>query len=141
MTAESVPPDPAARMPADDEHTAATLEQGLAASAASSDPAGAAAEVEAPPIVPGDLDDGRPPIEVPAQDLAEHAPAPVEDVESVAARRQRRPAKRRSIRWPLSQLQTGLLALALIDAVLIGWRSDIVRALRQRPSMGCSGCR
>jgi predicted Zn finger-like uncharacterized protein len=134
MTAESGPSELAARMPADDEHAAATAEQELAANAASSDPAGSSAEVEAPPIVPGDLDDGRPPIEVPAEDLAEHASAPVEDVESAAARRQRRPSRRRSIRWPLSQLQTGLLALALIDAVLIGWRSDIVRALPQTAS-------
>jgi len=83
------------------------------------------ADVGAPPIAPVDLDEGR-------SSVVEHEPA--EDIETVAARRQRRDASRRSLRWPLSRLQTGMLALALLDIVVVGWRSDIVRALPQTAS-------
>jgi predicted Zn finger-like uncharacterized protein len=86
------------------------------------------AEVDAPPIVPVDLDEGRSNLE----DDGDHADEPAheaEDIESVAARRQRRQSKGLSLRWPLSVLQTGILALALIDIILIGWRSDVVRAM------------
>ena len=38
------------------------------------------------------------------------------------------------MRWPLSLLQTGILALALIDVILIGWRSDVVHAMPQTAS-------
>lgn len=86
-------------------------------------------EVEAPPIVPIDLDEERPRA---GRDRRVHVPEPEEsggaqDIESVAARRLR--AKRGSLRWPLSRLQTGILALALLDTILVGWRSDVVRAL------------
>ena len=39
-----------------------------------------------------------------------------------------------ALRWPLSRLQTGILALALLDTILVGWRSDVVRALPQTAS-------
>jgi len=91
-------------------------------------------EVEAPPIVPVDLDEERPRA---VRDRRIRAPEPEEsggaqDIESVAARRLR--AKRGSLRWPLSRLQTGILALALLDTILVGWRSDVVRALPQTAS-------
>ena len=91
-------------------------------------------EVEAPPIVPIDLDEERPRA---VRDRRVHVPEPEEsggaqDIESVAARRLR--AKRGSLRWPLSRLQTGILALALLDTILVGWRSDVVRALPQTAS-------
>jgi predicted Zn finger-like uncharacterized protein len=91
-------------------------------------------EVEAPPIVPIDLDEERPRA---GRDRRVHVPEPEEsggaqDIESVAARRLR--AKRGSLRWPLSRLQTGILALALLDTILVGWRSDVVRALPQTAS-------
>ena len=91
-------------------------------------------EVEAPPIVPVDLDEERPRA---VRDRRVHVPEPEEsggaqDIESVAARRLR--AKRGSLRWPLSRLQTGILALALLDTILVGWRSDVVRALPQTAS-------
>lgn len=91
-------------------------------------------EVEAPPIVPIDLDEERPRA---GRDRRVHVPEPKEsggaqDIESVAARRLR--AKRGSLRWPLSHLQTGILALALLDTILVGWRSDVVRALPQTAS-------
>jgi predicted Zn finger-like uncharacterized protein len=91
-------------------------------------------EVEAPPIVPIDLDEERPRA---GRDRRVHVPEPKEsggaqDIESVAARRLR--AKRGSLRWPLSHLQTGILALALLDTILVGWRSDVVRAFPQTAS-------
>jgi predicted Zn finger-like uncharacterized protein len=92
------------------------------------------AKVEAPPLVPVDLDAGRPPIDIDADRSIAQRAEPAEDVETVAARRQRRSATRRSPRWPLSRLHSGILALVLIDAVLIGWRSDIVWALPQTAS-------
>jgi hypothetical protein len=62
---------------------------------------------------------------------------PAEDVETAAARRQqqRRGAMRLSLRWPLSPLKTGILALALINIILVGWRSDVVRVLPQTASL------
>jgi predicted Zn finger-like uncharacterized protein len=94
---------------------------------------GYADEVEAPPIVPVDLDQERPrvvrsPTLSPEPDSSDGA----QDIESVAARRGR--PKHASLRWPLSRLQTGILALALLDTILVGWRSDVVRALPQTAS-------
>ncbi len=91
-------------------------------------------EVDAPPTVPVDLDEALPSIDLDADQSAERSVEPAEDIEAVAARRQRRSAPRRTSRWPLSGLQTGILALILVDAILIGWRSDIVRALPQTAS-------
>lgn len=43
--------------------------------------------------------------------------------------------KRRFIpRWPLSNLHSGIVALALLDIFLVGWRTDIVRKLPQTAS-------
>lgn len=92
------------------------------------------AEVEAPPIAPADLDEGRPPIEIDADQTRAQGAEAAEDVETVAARRQRRGAKRGSAFWPLSRLHGGILALVLIDALLIGWRGDVVWALPQTAS-------
>jgi predicted Zn finger-like uncharacterized protein len=94
---------------------------------------GYAPAIDAPPIAPIDFDKGRSGHD---RDGA-HADEPareVEDIESVAARRQRLRSKASSLRWPLSLVQTGILALALVDIVLIGWRSDVVRALPQTAS-------
>jgi predicted Zn finger-like uncharacterized protein len=92
------------------------------------------AEVEAPPIAPVDLDEGRPLIDIDAADFAAHAAGSYEDIETVAARWNRSKAKRRPNRWPLSRLQTGILALVIVNCVLVGWRSDVVRALPQTAS-------
>jgi predicted Zn finger-like uncharacterized protein len=94
---------------------------------------GYAPAIEAPPTVPVDFDRGRPGYEG-DNGRANEPPREVEDIESVAARRQPRRSMATSLRWPLSLLQTGILALALIDIVLIGWRSDVVRALPQTAS-------
>ena len=91
-------------------------------------------EVEAPPIAPVDLDAGRPPIEVDADHVAEHAVARGEDIETFAARRSRRGTRRRQWRWSMSRLQTGILALLIVDSILVGWRKDVVRILPQTAS-------
>jgi predicted Zn finger-like uncharacterized protein len=44
------------------------------------------------------------------------------------------PPRRFVPRWPLSTLHTGILALALVDFLLVGWRVDIVRKLPQTAS-------
>jgi predicted Zn finger-like uncharacterized protein len=92
----------------------------------------AAVEVEAPSIAPVDLDDGQPPIEVEA--AAEADPEPLEDIETYAARRNKRGFGRPSWHWPLSNLQSGILALLIVDAILVGWRNDVVRILPQTAS-------
>lgn len=90
----------------------------------------AAAEVDAPPIAPADFDQGQPPIEVEAEDAAE----PPEDIETYAARRAKRDPGNRFLRWPLSRLQSGVLALLIVDALLVGWRDEFVRVMPQTAS-------
>ena len=101
------------------------------AGADSSEREGYSAAIDAPPTVPVDLDDGRSGFD---DDHADEPAREVEDIESVAARRHPRGSRVPSLRWPLSLLQTGILALALVDIILIGWRSDVVRALPQTAS-------
>src|SRR5579863_3233175 len=91
-------------------------------------------EVESPPIVPADAAADHPPIEVePAPPTAASAELP-EDIETIAARRYPRHAKRKRWQWPLSQLQSGILALIVANAIVIGWRGDFVRAMPQTAS-------
>ena len=94
----------------------------------------AAVEVEAPSIAPVDLDDGRPPIEIEADHAAEEDAEPLEDIETYAARRNKRGFGRPSWHWPLSNLQSGILALIITNAILVGWRGDVVRILPQTAS-------
>jgi len=88
-------------------------------------------EVESPPITPPD-----PGSDSATIDAAAAAPsaAPVEDVETAAARRYSRRSTRNARYWPLSRLQSGILALILLDAVIVGWRTDFVRAMPQTAS-------
>jgi predicted Zn finger-like uncharacterized protein len=95
---------------------------------------GAAVEVESPSIAPVDLDDGQPPIEVAANHAAEEDAEPLEDIETYAARRNKRGFRRPSLHWPLSNLQSGILALIITNAILVGWRNDVVRILPQTAS-------
>jgi predicted Zn finger-like uncharacterized protein len=121
--------------------------QSLAAPAERLDPAPAAAgntdspnepadsvELEAPPLAPADLDAGGPPVDIDADHVADHAIVPQEDIETFAARRFRRGARRRRWRWSLSRLQTVILALLIVDSILVGWRKDVVRLLPQTAS-------
>jgi predicted Zn finger-like uncharacterized protein len=95
-------------------------------------PDDAAVEVEAPPLAPMAAEEDRAPIEIDA-DPVEPAGEPSEDIETYAARRQR-PAARQAWHWPLSHLQSGILVLLILDGILIGWRTDLVRLLPQTAS-------
>lgn len=86
--------------------------------------------VDAPSIAPGDFDDSQHPTEIDADDNAEMRL----DVETVAAQRSRRGSRRTEWRWPLSRLQSGIMALVLLDAIIIGWRANIVRVVPQTAS-------
>jgi hypothetical protein len=57
-----------------------------------------------------------------------------EDIETVAARRARAAARRR-LAWPLPNLPTAIMALLALNAVLIGWRADVVRIAPQMASL------
>jgi predicted Zn finger-like uncharacterized protein len=95
-------------------------------------------EVESPPIAPVDVDavdtdlppDG---LEAEQDHAAEFEPP--QDVESVAARRAPRPTKK-GVRglWPLTRLQSAVLALIIIDAIIVGWRADFVKLMPQTES-------
>jgi predicted Zn finger-like uncharacterized protein len=92
------------------------------------------APVDAPPLAPTDLNEESSSIAIDANDGPKEQPAP-QDIESAAARFQPQPEEKpASSRWPLSLLQTGILALILIDTIIIGWRTDIVRLLPQTAS-------
>jgi hypothetical protein len=95
-------------------------------------PADRTAGVDAASLAPGNGDVG---FRMSDDDrFVDHHQTPAEDIESVAARRPRRSAKRSPLAWPLSRLQSAVLALALLDVFVIGWRSDIVRAMPQTAS-------
>jgi predicted Zn finger-like uncharacterized protein len=93
--------------------------------------AGYPVEVEAPPIAPVDLDAGRPPVDIEADRGDSGQP---EDIETAAARRYPQGVKRQREGWPLSRWQVAILVLVVVDAILIGWRRDFVRALPQTAS-------
>jgi predicted Zn finger-like uncharacterized protein len=86
-------------------------------------------QVDAPPISPVDFDQGAPAIDV----EAEQPEALPEDIESYAARHEST-GKGRRLRWPLSALQSGVLVLLIVDAVLVGWRDEFVRMMPQTAS-------
>jgi predicted Zn finger-like uncharacterized protein len=86
-------------------------------------------QVDAPPISPIDLDEGSPAIDIEASQSTEQQP---EDIESYAARHDS--AGKGRWRWPLSALQSGVIALLIIDAVLVGWRDQFVRMMPQTAS-------
>ena len=92
------------------------------------------AEVQAPPIVPSDVVESHSAVEVEDVRPAEIESEPAEDIETAAAKRQRNKAKNSALRWPLSSVQTAILALGLMSTIVIGWRNDIVRALPQTAS-------
>jgi predicted Zn finger-like uncharacterized protein len=89
-------------------------------------------EVRAPPIVPNDLAGDTSPAD--AVDGRAVSGVPDDDVESAATRRPQRKGERVAARWPLTIVQSAVLALVLIDTALIGLRGDVVRALPQTAS-------
>jgi hypothetical protein len=109
------------------------------------DPADVGFVPDAPPIASADSataddppdDTGGPLVESPALAPIDAASDPEqgEDIETVAARRAKEQARNRRFGLRLPGLPTALLALALLDAGLIGWRADIVRAAPQTASL------
>jgi predicted Zn finger-like uncharacterized protein len=88
---------------------------------------------DAPPLAPTDLDADNPP----AGTVREWNPSPAKlsaDIETLAA--QRYPERRVLdwLRWPLSAMQSVILVLLLLDAIVIGWRKDFVRLMPQTAS-------
>jgi predicted Zn finger-like uncharacterized protein len=79
---------------------------------------------DAPSLAPPDPGEAAPAVE----------PPPSEDIETVAARRVRRPARRRS-RTPILGWPTAILALIAVNAGLIAWRTDVVRVMPQMASL------
>jgi predicted Zn finger-like uncharacterized protein len=90
-------------------------------------------EVAAPPLVPAEGAASRAPIEIEGSRADASGPAEHEDIETYAARREREERLKR-LRWPLSLMQSAALFLLIIDAVLIGWRDDMVRLFPQTAS-------
>jgi predicted Zn finger-like uncharacterized protein len=141
--AEAAGPNPSAEHVAADTAEAELPESPLAApvgnsiSDAPDSPDAAAAadtsvEVDSPPIAPADFGVSETPPE-PDLDEPEVAP-PIENIESVAARRYAERAKDKRWQWPLSHLQTAILVLLIIDAIVVCWRTDFVRAMPQTAS-------
>src|SRR6185503_3568094 len=80
---------------------------------------------DAPPLAP----------DVGAAAAPAAAHTPVEDIESIAERRARRAEVKRR-RWRLhSSLATAIAALLAANAVLLGWRTDVVRLMPQTASL------
>jgi predicted Zn finger-like uncharacterized protein len=125
FAAEPEPPSPPLDFPAAEPAAADT---DIVVTDAVTDP-DSAVEVEAPPLAPTDLDEAQPV----AVEADAEPPEPPEDIETYAARRDKR-GRRLSLRWPLSNLQSVILALLVIDAILVGWRNDFVRVFPQTAS-------
>lgn len=90
-------------------------------------------QVDAPPLAPIDLDAERAPLDIKVNRGNTRADQPAEDIETAAARHASR--GRRRLQWPaLSRLQALILGLLIVDAMLIGWRTDVVRLLPQMAS-------
>jgi predicted Zn finger-like uncharacterized protein len=99
----------------------------LAAAHSWPDPQDPLAITDAPTLVPSDED---------AEQLADGAPGQDagKNIETVGARRAARRAGH-AFRWWLPGLPIAILALLAIDAALIGWRADVVRAAPQTASL------
>ncbi len=95
-----------------------------------------AIETESPPLAPTDLDADAPPsAEIEETEPTAPSGPPVKDIELVAARRRRsREERRLRLRWPLSRLQSAMMALIVADAIIVCWRVDFVRAMPQTAS-------
>ena len=125
-SAEAELPAPPLDPPVEDSRADAV--QGPDAAAA----ADTSVEVNSPPIAPADFGVSEEP---PEPDLNEPEVAPpIENIESVAARRYAKRAKRKGWQWPLSALQSAILVLIIVDAIIVCWRTDFVRAMPQTAS-------
>jgi predicted Zn finger-like uncharacterized protein len=89
---------------------------------------------DAPPLAPTDLDADNPPADSERKWNEPGAAKPNADVETVAAQRYPERSLRDWLRWPLSGMQSVILALLLLDAIVIFWRTDFVRLMPQTAS-------
>jgi predicted Zn finger-like uncharacterized protein len=89
---------------------------------------------DAPPLAPTDLDADNRPAGSAREWNDASAAKPSADVETVAAQRYPERSLRDWLRWPLSAMQSVILALLLLDAIVIGWRTDFVRLMPQTAS-------
>jgi predicted Zn finger-like uncharacterized protein len=81
---------------------------------------------DAPALAPGDHEDAPPTVIEPVP----------ENIETVAARRIRKPPpRRRQSRWPISGWTTAILLLLAINISLVAFRADIVRLFPQTASV------
>jgi predicted Zn finger-like uncharacterized protein len=85
--------------------------------------------VDSPSLAPTDLDADHP---LAAVDTAPEKP--ITDIETLAAQRYPQQDKFAWLRWPLSVMQSVILALILLNAIVIGWRNDFVRLMPQTAS-------
>jgi predicted Zn finger-like uncharacterized protein len=110
-------------------------QENAAGSAAGEDIGGSSEPtVDAPPLAPVESEEPQPAAEIDTERRTERRAAPIRDIETLAAQRQGRGKKSSMFAWPLSPLQTAIMALVLVDAIIIGWRTDLVRALPQTAS-------
>lgn len=92
-------------------------------------------EMESPPIAPDDFEAVRSALDAAADQPAAVGVEPHEDIETVAARRAPPRSKRGAAAgWSFTPLQACILALIILDAIVIGWRVDIVRLMPQTAS-------
>ena len=89
---------------------------------------------DAPPLAPSDLDGDSPPAVTAPEPGAAAAAKPRADIETLAAQRYPDRRLRDYLRWPLSGMQSVILALILLDSIVIGWRNDFVRLMPQTAS-------
>jgi predicted Zn finger-like uncharacterized protein len=119
-------------------------EAAVAAAETAEEPSfGEAPEVDSPPIAPADFDAVEPPSAAASEtDLAGDDPAgaePLDNVEQFASRRATRRGKPgRWSRWSLTRVQSLTLALIVLDAIVVGWRTDFVRLMPQTASFYAS---
>jgi predicted Zn finger-like uncharacterized protein len=123
-SADDPPPD----APIDDSHSDAAPGPDVAAATDTS------VEVDSPPIAPADHDTSETPITVEPDQIEAASAPPFEDIETIAARRYTKRGKRKGLHWPLSHLQSAMLVLIIVDAIVVGWRADFVRAMPQTAS-------
>jgi predicted Zn finger-like uncharacterized protein len=90
--------------------------------------------VDAPPLAPVESDEAEAAAEIDSEGPAERRAPPIQDIESIAAQRVVHGKKSSMFAWPLSRLQTVIMALVLVDVIIVGWRGDLVRALPQTAS-------
>ena len=126
-----------AKSPANEPNESAGLELPIPVDLDPEEPATAPVDldVEDLPLAPASRIESRPQIEINTGDSTDCPDDLREEIQPVTKRRHRGRGRRWSApRWPMSRLQTVILALLVVDCILVGWRAEIVRALPQTSS-------